>query len=124
MEWWSVWKTRLLVSFWLVFGGLYVWIYYAMRAQNIYYDAKWYTFFWNFYTCAAALVLFLFSFWIYNKLPASFVNLLIKLGVYSGIYIFHPLFKVLPQDYFSGAPLVYHASVSEGFSVRRSFPGL
>ncbi len=118
MAWWSGWKIRLLIGLWLAFGGLYVWIYYAMWAQNICYNTKWYTFFWNFYTYAAALVLFLFSFHLYKKLPVWLTNRLLQLGIYSfGIYIFHPLvLRFYRKIDFGGAPLSYHASVFGGLA--------
>ena len=125
MDWWSGWKTRLLVGLWLLFGGLYAWIYYAMWAQNIYYNAKWYTFFWNFYTYAAALVLFLFSFWLYKKLPVSLTNRLMQLGVYSfGIYIFH---MIELRFYRKKISAIFHGFIMFPFwrfAVHCSFPGL
>lgn len=116
VSWLRGWKAYLLGVLWLIFGSLYVWIYYVMRVEGIYYNAKWYTLFWNLYTYSAAIVLFLFSFWLYKKLPLWLKNRLMHLGVCSfGIYLFHPLvLRFYRKLDFSSILWLYHVSVFGG----------
>ena len=117
VSWFKGWKTCLLGILWLLFGYLYVWIYYVMRVENIYYNAKWYTLFWNLYAYMAALVLLLLSFWLFKRFPAWLINGLIRLGASSfGIYLFHMLVLRFYRKFdFSGIPWLYHISIFGGF---------
>ncbi len=116
--WLKNWKVYLLGSLWLISGSAYVWIYYLLRVDNIYYDAKLYTLSWNLYTYTAALVLFLLSFWLYKRLPAWLLKGLMHLGYCSfGIYLFHPLvLRFYRKIDFSGSTWIYHLSIFAGFA--------
>ena len=126
LEWLKGWKVYLLLVLWLSSGFLYVWIYYSLNGLHVYYDGKWYTLIWSIYNYTSILLLFPFSFWLYECLSLRLRHLLTRLGAASfGVYLLNPLFLTyyIRID-FSSLPWLYHISVFAGLAGALAVPWL
>lgn len=86
-------KRHLITALWLISGFFYVYLFYLLRVELIYYNSMVYDLLWNIYSIFAALFLFGLAFIIYNKLNGKLRKVFLYLGDVSfGIYLIHPLF--------------------------------
>ncbi len=81
--------SLLIWLLWIASGVFYVYLNYVSRIQNIWISESQYV--WIIFSLAASIVLFQFSFWVYRRVSAKWVNVAIHIGVHSfGIYLIHP----------------------------------
>lgn len=106
----------VLAAAWVANGLGYVYCFYNMRVHGTQYNSLLIEFFSSTHGILSALMLFLLSFWVYQRFSPRIVNAMIQIGVCSfGIYLIHPFINIIYRNYPVGGHLTYHLWVAGNY---------